>query len=278
MHRLISCSWSVLALFVLVSSSGHGQTSESHTVEHLEASELGPFDPVKTPDLEEVEKLIVEQTNQFRQEEGREKVAVDQTLKKTATEFAQYMARTDKYGHRADGRSPSERAKAQGYKFCMVSENIAYQFRTEGFNTKKLARKFVEGWKNSPGHRKNMLEPDVTETGVAVAQSESTGVFYAVQMFGRPQSKKIAFRLVNQTQTTLEYRIADEQFSLPPQYGRKHTLCRPSKLRWQPNPQAKNEQPREIEPDDGDEYQVETEGDKLLIKPLESTGTETSSS
>jgi uncharacterized protein YkwD len=277
MKRLINFSWPALALFFLAPSSGQGQTSEPHTIEHLEASELGPFEPVKTPDLEEAEKLIVEQTNQFREEQGREKLAVDETLAKTAAEFARYMARTDKYGHRADDRNPSERASAQGYQYCLVSENIAYQFRSQGFQTKKLMEGFVEGWKDSPGHRENMLEPDVTQTGVAVAQSESTGVFYAVQMFGRPQSAKIEFRLSNPTETSLEYQIADQKFSLPPRYARKHTLCRPSELKWQPQPNAEtDQQPRTIEPDDGDEFEVQRKGEEILIQPMNSAATSSS--
>lgn len=264
--------FSLLAMCVFAPASGWGQVSVHHTVEHLEASELGPFEPVKTPDLETVESMIVERTNEFRKSEGREKVQVDETLKKTATDFARYMAKTDKYGHRANGHSPSERASAHGYDFCIVSENIAYQFKTTGFSTEKLATGFVEGWKNSPGHRKNMLEPDVTETGVGVAQSETTGVFYAVQMFGRPQSEQIAFRLVNKTETALEYQIADQNFSLPPRYARKHTLCRPSKLHWDPNPESDaNEKPREIKPDDGDEFRVETQDGKILLKPMSSS-------
>src|SRR5690606_15257530 len=142
----------------------------------------------------------------------------DEDLAKTAAEFARYMARTDKYGHRADDRSPSERATAQGYQYCLVSENIAYQFQTQGFQTAKLVEGFVDGWKDSPGHRENMLEPAVTQTGVAVAQSETTGVFYAVQMFGRPQSAKIGFRLANPTEVSLEYQLGGQKFSLPPRY------------------------------------------------------------
>jgi hypothetical protein len=157
----------------------------------------------------------------------------------------------------------------------MVSENIAYQFRTSGFPTDKLAKNFTEGWKNSPGHRKNMLEPDVTQTGVAIAQSENTGVFYAVQLFGRPESEKIAFRLLNKTETEFKYQIGEEKFSLPPYYGRKHTLCRPSKLQWMPslNADAENQKPREIQPKDGAEFQVQTEENTIDLEPVEATET-----
>ena len=254
-----------------------GQTSERHVVEHLDASELGPYEPTKTPDLDEAEHNIVDQTNAFRQEEGRSHVSIDKTLQETAEAFARYMAETDDYGHRADGKSPSERAAEKGYEFCMVSENIAYQFKTSGFDTKKLAENFTTGWKNSPGHRKNMLEEYVTQTGVAIAQSENTGVFYAVQLFGRPKSEKIAFRLVNKTETEFQYQIGEEQFTLPPRYGRKHTLCRPSKLQWLPDmtADAEKQKPREIQPDDGDEYQVQTEENAIDLEPVEATETST---
>jgi uncharacterized protein YkwD len=260
-----------ITFFAIAPAVGFGQSSENHVVEHLEASELGPYEPTKTPDLKAAEQKIVEQTNKFRQDEQREKVAVDETLQKTAEAFAQYMAKTDDYGHRADNRSPSERATAQGYEFCMVSENIAYQFKTSGFETSKLATNFVEGWKNSPGHRKNMLEPDVTQTGVAIAQSENTGVFYAVQLFGRPESEKIAFRLLNKTEAEFKYQIGEEQFTLPPLYARKHTLCRPSQLKWLPDlkADAKNQKPREIKPEDGDEFQVQTEENTIQLEPVE---------
>jgi len=79
-----------------------------------------------------------------------------------------------------------------------------------------MGDKFFEGWKHSPGHRKNMLDPDVTETGVAVAQSEDTHYFYAVQIFGRPKSMSIAFQLTNESDKTIQYEIAGQTFSLPP--------------------------------------------------------------
>lgn len=265
-----------LIVHLLVPSLGYGQTAEYHSVEHLEPSEVGTYDPTKKPDLNEVEQQIVERTNAFRKEQDRESVKVDQTLTQTANEFAQFMARTDKYGHHADGRSPSERAKSQGYEMCMISENIAYQFKTTGFATEELAKAFVTGWKNSPGHRKNMLEKHVTETGVGVAQSESTGVFYAVQMSGRPKSQQIEFRLVNKTDVDFNYRVAERQYSLPPRYSRRHMLCQPAQLSWLPelkagsSEESKTQQDaRSLKPQDGEEYRVERQGDKILVQPVE---------
>jgi hypothetical protein len=140
-----------------------------------------------------------------------------------------YMARTDTYGHAAHGNRPSERAKQHGYEYCIVSENIAYQYRPIG-STEALATAFFQGWKHSPDHRKNLLDPAVTEIGVAMAQNEETGFYYAVQMFGRPHSNSIEFSIENQSGTTVRYRIDTHTFSLPPRYIRTHRQCRPSPL------------------------------------------------
>jgi uncharacterized protein YkwD len=149
------------------------------------------------PDLEGVESLAVRHTNEFRADNRLPAVKPDASLARTAREFAQYMARTDRYGHEADGRTPGDRARAHGYDACIVAENIAYQLHSEGFGTAMLASGFVAGWKHSPEHRRNMLDDAVTQTAVAVARSERTGRYYAVQMFGRPKSERIEFRVAN---------------------------------------------------------------------------------
>jgi len=183
-----------------------------------------------SPDLLAVAKSIIAKTNEFRREENRSEVGVNTELAKAADYFAKYMAQTNKYGHNADGSQPADRVKKFGYEYCIVAENIAYEYDSTGFSTVKLSDKFFEGWQRSPGHRKNMLDPDVTETGVAVARSEETQYFYAVQVFARPKSKSIAFQVTNETGDTVHYEIAGQQFSLPPQYTRSHERCRSADL------------------------------------------------
>ena len=109
-------------------------------------------------------------------------------------------------------------------------ENIAYLYNSEGFTVETLAGGFVKSWKESPGHRKNMLDPDVTDTGVAVARSEETGYYYAVQMFGRPKSKAFEFQITNQSDAEIEYKVADEEFKLAPRFTRTHQRCRPPEV------------------------------------------------
>lgn len=179
----------------------------------------------EAPDLDRVEKLVLERTNQFRREQGLEAVKADRTLAKAADEFAAYMARTDEYGHEADGRTPARRAAAHGYDYCLVSENISYQYTSHEFRTTELATRYVEGWKDSPGHRRNMLEPAATDTAVAVAQSAKTRRYYAVQLFGRPRAASIEYRITNAARETVRYRISEQEFTLAPGSTRIHTQC-----------------------------------------------------
>ncbi len=189
--------------------------------------------PAGGPDLSQAVRQVIDQTNQFRQAEGRAAVTANATLAQTAQDFAGFMARTDIYGHEANGQKPAERAKAHGYQYCLIAENIAYVFRTSGFTTEELAKQFVEGWKNSPPHRKNMLEPDVTETGVAIARSPDTGIYYAVQMFGRPESLRFQFVIVNSAGVTIPYTVAGQKYELRPRYTMTHQVCRPEDVTFQ---------------------------------------------
>jgi len=187
----------------------------------------------KTPELPKVVQRIVDRTNDFRKSEKREPVKVNAELTKAAEYFAKFMAESGKYGHEADGQKPADRAKKHGYDYCLVLENIAYLYNSEGFGTEDLAGGLIKGWQESPGHRKNMLDPDVIETGVAVARSEKTGYFYAVQMFGRPRSLAIELKIANRTGVKIEYTIDEDKYTLDPRYVQTHTRCRPGEITFQ---------------------------------------------
>lgn len=231
-----------LVLIVLglsaAASTADAQTAEGHDVEQLSVEDVGPFHPTTKPELSTTEQEIIERTNAFRKRHDRDPVERNDDLQQTAQDFADYMARTDRYGHSADGRQPSQRARAHDYAYCLVAENIAYRFQTTGFKTEELAREAVTGWRESPGHRENMLRPDVTDTGVAVAQSEQTGVYYLVQLFGRPRSATISFSLTNRTDNVVQYALGDHSFELPPGFTRQHEMCVPAELQIEAGEQS----------------------------------------
>jgi len=137
-------------------------------------------------DTDRAAALVVDVANDFRREHRLPALQANARLGQAAREFAEFMAKTDRLSHTADGREPAQRVRSHGYDYCMVAENIAYRFDSRGFaGAEPLVRGFVDGWKASPGHRQNLLDREAVETGAGVAHSAQSGRYYAVQLFGR---------------------------------------------------------------------------------------------
>jgi hypothetical protein len=111
-----------------------------------------------------------------------------------------------------------------------VAENIAWQFHSQGFTTPDLAERLVRGWERSPPHRANMLDGSVTDTGVALARSSRTGRWYAVQMFGRPESARVDFSIGNDSVRPVRYELDGRSYRLAPRETRRHGQCRAPEL------------------------------------------------
>ena len=184
------------------------------------------------PDLVRTEAAIIEQTNAFRRAERLGTVKPNAELTLAARRFAQYLAKSGQFAHEADGRQPSERVKEAGYQFCMVAENLAMHLDSRGFTTGALASKAVEGWKGSPGHRKNLVQPHVTEIGVGVARApdSKSPKFLSVQLFGRPASAKIQFRIDNKSGAALTYSALGKSHSLASNAVVMHAACVPGHI------------------------------------------------
>jgi uncharacterized protein YkwD len=237
----------------LLPAAATGQAVARDKAESDPMNATNPTNGATSPELANTVQDIINRTNSFRQAEGFQEVKPNPQLMEAAQDFAQFMASTDQYGHTADGRTPAERAKQHGYNPCIISENIAYQYRTSGFTSEELAREFVQGWQESPEHRKNMLDPAVTELGVGVAQSEQTGYYYAVQMFGRPKTEMIEFQITNRTETPISYAMDGQTFPLPPRSTRTHQQCQSAEITFQWP--GKHEQTA-VQPQPGDHYTI----------------------
>ncbi|NNJ28175.1 hypothetical protein LzC2_42870 [Planctomycetes bacterium LzC2] len=149
----------------------------------------------------------------------------NETLAKAAEKFGRYLAQEGLFGHQAGGTTPAQRVKAAGYDYCSVRENLAYHFDTFGFAAEKLAEVSVEGWIESPGHRKNLLADDVTETGVGVVYDPESGRYFSVQLFGLPSSAAVSFEVENRTEASQTYRVGSREYTLPPRYIQTHKSC-----------------------------------------------------
>jgi uncharacterized protein YkwD len=253
---------SLLVARLALPAAAVGQHTDAEDVEIIRPpAKAAP--PGKSPDLARVAKLITLKTNEFRRQEKRPEVEVNARLARTAESFAHYMAKTNRFGHTADGSRPADRARKNGYEFCIIAENIAYQYSSQGFTAEELAEAIFRGWKESPGHRKNMLDPDVTDVGVAVARAEDTGYYYAVQDFGRPASKRIEFEIASESDDTARYTLGGQEFSLSPRHIRTHQICRPAELAI---PSAEgNGGPAAVRPGEGDRYIITKEGRRFRL-------------
>jgi len=181
---------------------------------------------------QETARLILAGTNAIREREKLPLLQPNAVLTKTAEYFAQYMASKGVYGHTADGKQPVERTAAFGYEHCIVSENIAHA--TNGKPPEEMAALYVDLWEKSPAHYVNIVDPDVTEIGAAVAQSSTTGQVYAVQMFGRPKSAIRSFIVINETLGKIKYQVADKPYEIDSGEKIIHYYCRGPVVEFSP--------------------------------------------
>ncbi len=255
----------LLLAFALLSGYALAQEREQNEVEILK----GSGQPIEQIDYdvnpEKTATEIIEQTNAFREEQGRVPVEPNEKLTATAQSFADYMAETDRYGHRADGNRASQRAAEQDYDYCIIAENIAYRYNSTGFDSQDLADGLVQGWKDSPGHRENMLDADVRETGVAVAVSKETSYWYAVQLFGRPKSDAIEYEIANRTGREVKYTIGEKEYQLPRRYGRTHMSCRSMPVTFHFSDESE-EPETQVKPKNGDRFVIENKGGDLRVE------------
>jgi uncharacterized protein YkwD len=92
--------------------------------------------------------------NEYRQQHGLGPLALDEDLNLLAAEHSRAMATRQQLSH--DGfRARMERT---GKRLCV--ENVARNFPT--------AAALLDGWRNSPAHHRNLLEPGVSAMGLAV--------------------------------------------------------------------------------------------------------------
>ena len=96
------------------------------------------------------EKEVFDLTNAFRAENGLKPFTWSQELSNVAKAHSDDMSARNFFSHNnPDGKSPFDRMKDYGISFTAAAENIAYGQKTPA--------QVVEAWKNSAGHRANML-------------------------------------------------------------------------------------------------------------------------
>ncbi len=102
---------------------------------------------------------VVDLTNEYRAANGVGAVTLNQDLFDAAQGHSEDMAVNDFFDHRnLEGQSPGARITEEGYRWNTYGENIAAGYRT--------AESVVQAWINSPGHERNLVNPNFNEIGV----------------------------------------------------------------------------------------------------------------
>ena len=122
------------------------------------------------------EQAAVDKLNSLRAQEGLSALAWDPAsrLQKAARVRASEIAR--QFSHtRPDGRDSASVLDDLGLSYRSTGENIAY-------GTKLGPSGVIRLWEKSPGHRRNMLDRDYREVGLAAWQGPHGNVYW-VQVF-----------------------------------------------------------------------------------------------
>ena len=148
-----------------------GNNSNGENQENNGSTENGQVES----SFSEFQNKVLELVNQERAKAGVKPLKGNLELSNVATIKSQDMIDKNYFDHNSPTYgSPFDMMKKFGISFNMAGENIAYGQRTP--------EEVMKGWMNSPGHRKNILNPNFEQIGIGIAKN-SSGVTYWTQMF-----------------------------------------------------------------------------------------------
>lgn len=145
---------------------------------------------------------VVHLMNAYRAAEGLPPLRVDDRLALAAADRMRDMEEAEYWSHVSpDGRQPFVWISARDYRFQYAAENLAVGFET--------ARLLVASWMESPGHRANIMSPNLEDCGIAIIEGSTRGPATGrsiVVLFGKKQRSDIA--TVNATNASATHTAA----------------------------------------------------------------------
>lgn len=124
----------------------------------------------QSPDLRSAVQQLFTLANQSRAQDGAAPLQWDPALAAAALQHCKRMAAEGPIAHRYGGEPDvTDRAAQSGAHFSLIEENVAVG---------PTASEIHDGWMHSPGHRQNLLNPEVDHVGIALVYAR--GVLYAV--------------------------------------------------------------------------------------------------
>ena len=106
--------------------------------------------------------------NQEREGRGLPLLRLDPRLNAAANDRIRDMFNKHYFDHVSpDGTQPFVWVQHRSYRYGTVGENLAEGYRS--------ATGVVNGWMNSPGHRRNLLGQSFQDAGIAIVRGSPTG-------------------------------------------------------------------------------------------------------
>jgi len=119
-------------------------------------------------------KEVLKETNQFRQSRSKKPLQWHDGLSEIARKHSEAMASgATPFGHQDFKLRDKEARQILDARLSATAENVAFGPET--------AAEVVKGWKDSPGHRQNMLG-NFRYIGIGTAKSPA-GITYYTQLF-----------------------------------------------------------------------------------------------
>lgn len=152
----------------------------------------------KTPLLAEIlESVLINLTNETRKQQGLPSLKENLILKKAAFLKAKDMLEKEYFAHKSpEGFWTWDLIKELGYSFKIAGENLAIGFLD--------SKEVINAWLASPLHKRNILNPNFEEIGVAVVRGNFQGndVYVVVQLFASPREKEEKKQVTSFSQPT----------------------------------------------------------------------------
>ncbi len=110
---------------------------------------------------------VREMINAYRKQNGLKPLKLNPALTEAAKAHSRDLAKWDRISHYgSDGSNPWDRVKRTGYNAKLAAENVG--------TGQASIEEVMKGWKESPGHNKNLLLADAEHMGIALVQDPKT--------------------------------------------------------------------------------------------------------
>lgn len=124
-------------------------------------------------DVESVRRALLDRINQTRREAGLREVTASEPLREVALAHSRDMVENDFIGH----SSPRTGTAAQRVERAQIRTGLVLENIGRGYGAGEIHRGLLE----SPGHRANLVNPDVTHVGIGVvAEPEGSRTAFVV--------------------------------------------------------------------------------------------------